>query len=332
MDIQRQVSLAERNTLGLDQKAAYLVEVNSVGQVNDAIEYARDHGLALQVLGAGSNVVLCSDLSSLVIHPRFRGIERADDLLRIGAGEVWHDVVLASLELGCHGIENLALIPGLAGAAPIQNIGAYGQEIANVLDHLEAINLVTGTVERFTARDCEFGYRDSVFKHAARGRFLITHIALQLTEAFNPILNYVDLQEAFARGTPTARELVDTVIRIRQRKLPDPAAIGNVGSFFKNPVMTADEALQVQGRDADAPLRNMPDGQVKIPAAWLIERCGLKGHSHGGAAVSDQHALVIINRGRASASDVLALKDKIQSTVLDRFGIRLQVEPELLGG
>jgi UDP-N-acetylmuramate dehydrogenase len=241
-------------------------------------------------------------------------------------------LVRRSLEMGFSGLENLSMIPGLAGASPIQNIGAYGQELEKVFIKLEAMDTTTGELLIFDHAACEFGYRQSIFKSTLRDKFVITRITLALSTEFAPNLEYKELSEELDRGAvsaPNAVDVSDAVMAIRSRKLPDPAVLGNVGSFFKNPDVSLEQVERIKKIHPNVPSRQQDDFQFKIPAAWLIEEAGMKGVSVGDAMVSEQHALVIVNRGKASSEEVLALRKEIEHRVHDQFGISLDMEPVL---
>ncbi len=330
-------SLKQFNSFSVEARAAQLVELESEDDLNGFIvdnpfDQTRD-----LILGGGSNVLFTADIDGTVILNRVSGkqiVELTDDeaLVDASAGENWHQLVLWSLDQGLSGIENLSLIPGLAGAAPMQNIGAYGVELADVLESVHAIDLQNGETRVFQKHDCHFAYRNSRFKSTDAGKYMITGIRLRLQRKFTPELAYMGIgEELLSMGidTPTASQVSDAVIHIRQRKLPDPRHTGNAGSFFKNPVVSRTTADLLTKDHADLPVYSAGD-QAKLSAAWLIERCGWKGRSMGRAAVSEQHALVLINRGGATGLEILALADAIRESVKSRFGVELQPEPLII--
>jgi UDP-N-acetylmuramate dehydrogenase len=290
------------------------------------------------VLGGGSNLILTGDFDGLVLHVRIPGRELVaedDDAwtVRAGAGENWHDFVCWTLERGWPGLENLSLIPGTVGAAPIQNIGAYGLEMAERFQHLEAVELATGETVVFDRAACRFGYRDSVFKREADGRYLITAVTFRLPKRWRPVAHYADVArelEARQMIDPTARQISDAVIAIRSRKLPDPGRIGNAGSFFKNPVVDAATFARLAAQHPELPHYVQPDGTVKLAAGWLIERCGWKGKDLGPVGVYERQALVLVNRGGARGEDVLRLARAIRESVRAAFGVELEPEPVVL--
>jgi UDP-N-acetylmuramate dehydrogenase len=333
-DIQTHVPLEACNTFGLPGRAARYLRVDSVDALVAAARAGQLRGPRL-VLGGGSNIVLRGDVDRLVLHVALRGrqiVSRAPDAIRVaaGAGENWHDFVRWTLEQGAPGLENLSLIPGCVGAAPVQNIGAYGLEVAERFEALEAVDLDSGELLRLDRDACNFGYRDSVFKQALAGRCLITRVAFRLPQPWQPVLGYADVSRALAaQGVtdPTPLQLSDAIIAIRRDKLPDPAQQGNAGSFFKNPVLEPAAAARLLAGHPQAPHYPQPDGRTKFAAGWLIEQCGWKGRALGPVACHDRQALVLVNRGGARGTDVLALAGRIAEDVSARFGVTLEMEP-----
>ena len=343
MQIERGVSLRSFNTFGLPAVADRLVRIASEADVRQVVDHP-ELGLAPKfVLGGGSNVVLTKDVTALVLKVEVMGrrlVEAREDafIVEAGAGEPWHDFVAWTLEQGFPGLENLALIPGTVGAAPVQNIGAYGVELAERFDSLDAVDLVTGRSVALDRAMCRFGYRDSVFKHAGfgglAGKSVITRVRFRLPRPWRPVLGYLDLERKLAEtgiAEPTPRQIFDWVCAIRAAKLPDPARIGNAGSFFKNPLVSAEQCRDIIGRDPEVVHYLLPDGTVKLAAGWLIDACGWKGKAIGGAGVYDRHSLVLVNRsGQATGGEVVTLARAIQESVYGRFGIRLEPEPVVL--
>jgi len=291
------------------------------------------------ILGAGSNLILSRDPEAVVVKVEIMGRRLAHEdgeafVVEAGAGETWHDVVDWTLQQGWAGLENLALIPGTVGAAPVQNIGAYGVELRERFHSLDAVDLVTGRGVTLDAAACRFGYRDSVFKHGGfaglAGKSVITRLRLRLPKRWTPVLGYLDLERKVHETgihEPTAQQVFEWVCTIRRGKLPDPREIGNVGSFFKNPVVSAEQCRDIIARDPHIVHYPLADGSFKLAAGWLIDACGWKGKSIGRAAVYDKQALVLVNRGGASGAEVLMLARAIQESVYGRFGIRLEPEP-----
>ena len=334
MKITPNASLAGLNSFGLGARAGLLAEI---GHEEDIFALPAFDPAFDFMMGGGSNVVFVSDVPGTVYLNRIRGrqvVESAGDAVQVeaGAGENWHELVRWSLDQGLHGLENLALIPGCAGAAPIQNIGAYGVELSSVLASVTAWDWYTGSWVSLSREACLLGYRDSLFRSVEPDRYLITSITLELQRSFVPRIDYPELRAELNRPAEelTARHVFDAVVRLRRRKLPDPAVTGNAGSFFKNPEVDAKTAERLGRLEQGLPTWPCEDGRVKLSAAWLIERCGLKGRREGGARVSEQHALVLENAGGASGHDVSALAVEVQKTVYEAFGLRLEPEPKLI--
>ena len=338
MQIERGVSLKPYNSFSLPAVAHTLVRIASDADVRRVVD---DPTLGLApkfVLGGGSNIILTRDMPQVVLKVEVRGMrlvaERDDAwIVEAGAGESWHELVDFTLTQGWPGLENMALIPGTVGAAPVQNIGAYGIELKDRFEGLDAVDLLTGRSVTLDADFCAFGYRDSVFKHALAGRCVITRVRMRLPKPWQPVLGYLDLERRMhdtGIHAPSPRQIFDWVCAIRRAKLPDPAVIGNAGSFFKNPVVTPEQCRDIIGRDPEIVHYPMPDGSVKLAAGWLIDACGWKGKSVGRAGVYEKQALVLVNRGGASGAEVVTLARAIQESVYGRFGIRLEPEPVIL--
>lgn len=331
-------SLRQHNTFGIDCQARAFLAVHSVADLKSLLADPALAALPRLVIGGGSNLLLTRDFDGLVLHPCNRGIAivgetPASTLVQCAAGENWHETVQWTLAQGLGGLENLSLIPGNTGAAPIQNIGAYGAELADCFHSLDAFDLEAGETVTLDHSACAFGYRDSVFKHAWRDRAVILSVTFALPKAWHPNLRYAELaQEIAARGItqPTPRDISDAVIAIRRRKLPDPAAIGNAGSFFKNPVVPAAKRDALLAQHPALVSHVQPDGQYKLAAGWLIDQCGWKGKTLGAAGVYEKQALVLVNRGGARGQDVLALARRIQDDVHARFDVTLEPEPVVI--
>ena len=335
MQIESGVSLKPYNTFSLPAVARTLVRVTSDADVRRVVDHP-ELGVAPKfVLGGGSNIILTRDMPQIVLKVEVRGVrlveERTDAwIVEAGAGEPWHELVAHTLAQGWPGLENLALIPGTVGAAPVQNIGAYGVELKDRFESLDAVDLVTGRTSTLWPEICAFGYRDSVFKHSLAGRCVITRVRFRLPKPWQPVLGYLELERKMIDtgiSAPSAQQVFDWVCAIRRAKLPDPALIGNAGSFFKNPVVTPEQCRDIIGRDPEVVHYPMPDGSVKLAAGWMIDACGWKGKSVGQAGVYEKQALVLVNRGHAIGSEVMTLARAIQESVYGRFGIRLEHEP-----
>ncbi|MFN3414855.1 MAG: UDP-N-acetylmuramate dehydrogenase [Caldimonas sp.] len=335
MQIETGVSLKPYNTFALPALAHTLVRITGDADVRAVLDHPRLGPAPKFVLGGGSNIVLTRDLTPVVLKVEVRGrrvVEERPDawIVEAGAGESWHDLVAWTLDQGMPGLENLALIPGTVGAAPVQNIGAYGLELKERFESLDAVDLVTGRSVTLDAAMCRFGYRDSIFKQALAGKSLITRVRLRLPRPWQPVLGYLDLERRMADTgitAPDARQVFDWVCEIRRAKLPDPAVIGNAGSFFKNPVVTPEQCRDIIGRDPAIVHYPMPDGSYKLAAGWLIDACGWKGKTVGRAGVYEKQALVLVNLGGARGAEVVTLARAIQESVYGRFGIRLEPEP-----
>ena len=330
--------LREHNTFGLPALAQTLVRVASDSDVRRVVDHPEFGRAPKFILGGGSNVVLTKDVAAVVVKVEVKGrrlVAETPDawIVEAGAGENWHDFVAWTLAQGWPGLENLALIPGTVGAAPVQNIGAYGVELAERFDSLDGMDLVTGRGITLDRSLCRFGYRDSVFKHELAGKSVITRVRFRLPRPWQPVLGYLELERKVAETgitAPDARTVFDWICAIRRHKLPDPAVIGNAGSFFKNPVVSAEQCRDIIGRDPEVVHYPMADGSVKLAAGWLIDACGWKGKSVGRAGVYDKHSLVLVNRGGAHGSEVVTLARAIQESVYGRFGIRLEPEPVIV--
>ena len=361
MQIQENFSLKNHNTFGLEVGCRYFVALKSVDQYALILSEPRFKGLPRLVLGGGSNLLLTRDFEGLVISVELDEAPRVVDgnfrpeegklsaiqakagttgnpetlLLETSAGQNWHELVLFCVEKGWGGIENLSLIPGKVGAAPIQNIGAYGAELKDVFHSLDAMNLETGLIQTFTAKDCRFGYRESIFKKELKGKFLVVRVRLLLST--KPVLNttYGPLDAEIAstgkaRNTWTIKEVSEAVIKIRQTKLPDPKEIGNSGSFFKNPEISAGEFEKLKEQFPGVVFYPLEGGRYKIPAGWLIEQAGWKGKTFGNYGVHKNQALVLVNYGGAKGSDIFELSEKIQQSVKLKYGIELEREVNVL--
>jgi UDP-N-acetylmuramate dehydrogenase len=326
--------LRAHNTFGFDARARWFCRIESPAQIAALARDARVAALPRLVLGGGSNVVLTRDFDGVVAHVALAGkrLVREDDAawyVEAAAGENWHAFVAWTLANGLPGLENLALIPGTVGAAPIQNIGAYGLEMAERFDSLRAIEWATGETVELDAAQCRFGYRDSFFKREGRGRFVITSVTFRLPKAWTARADYADVARALASNAanPSPQAIFDAVVAVRRAKLPDPASLGNAGSFFKNPVVDAATFDALRAREPQIVSYAQADGRVKLAAGWLIDRCGWKGRAMGAAAVHERQALVLVNRGGATGAQVLALAQAISADVRERFGVELEPEP-----
>ena len=324
--------LQHLNTFGLPARAAWLARIETLEQLAELRTRPAWHCQPRRVLGAGSNVVLSGDIAGLVLQVQIRGRRLvAEDAqawyVQAGAGENWHELVRWSLDCGWPGLENLAGIPGTMGAAPVQNIGAYGLELADRFHTLQALDLHSGELLTWERDACQFAYRDSVFKRSA-SRYLISSVTLRLPKRWQAQLAYSELAQALAScAEPSPLDIAQAVLTLRSRKLPDPQHLGNAGSFFKNPLLEAAHFARLMQRYPQIAHYPQADGRVKVAAGWLIERCGWKGKRSGTVGVYAQQALVLVNHGGASGREVVQLATAIQATVQDKFEIVLEIEP-----
>ncbi|MFT6429141.1 MAG: UDP-N-acetylmuramate dehydrogenase [Halopseudomonas sp.] len=336
--VREHANLRGYNSLGISEEAALLVEVSSEAQLGDALSMAHEKSWPITVLGGGSNVVVAGPLSGLVIAMRSRGrkvlARGAEGVLIEGeAGENWHDLVNWTLDLGLGGLENLSLIPGTLGAAPVQNIGAYGVELQDVFHSLDALDRTTGRIRQFDRSECRFAYRDSIFKQVP-GRYIILRVRMLLRHYYSIRVDYAPLDSAWeATGLhrPNARVVAELVCQIRRSKLPDPAELGNAGSFFKNPLVDSSQLEYLKARYPKIPHYQQSDGRYKVAAGWLIEQAGWKGMREGNVGVHVQQALVLVNYGGARGDDILRLAERIIEDVQRNFGLHLEMEPQRLG-
>jgi UDP-N-acetylmuramate dehydrogenase len=337
MLIENNKSLRHLNTFGLDQQAAYFTTVKDEVELSQALQAAEQVGVPVFILGGGSNILLTRDLPYFVIKIDIKGIEIVQEdskhlWVRVGAGEIWHDFVRHAIANQWGGVENLSLIPGTVGASPMQNIGAYGVEIKDIFDHLEALRRDNGEQVQFSAIACEFGYRDSIFKGNAKDKFVITRVIFRLDKF--PVFNtsYGDIaftMHELGYPEPSLEAVSAAVIHIRRKKLPDPSQLGNAGSFFKNPVVSEVKFAELKQLYPHLPGFSMSEG-MKIPAAWLIEQAGWKGKRWGNIGVHTNQPLVLVNYGGGKGEDLLFLSESIAKDVARKFGVSLQTEVNLV--
>ena len=330
--VREQVDLSAMNTLGLAATAAHYATPENEEELSELVSSTEG---PIQILGEGSNVVLGADLDGLVVRPGMGGIKQLESgpkgvLIEAGAAVHWDDLVAWCVSRNLHGLENLSWIPGSVGAAPYQNIGAYGVELSDRLESLQAVDLKTGQVRQFRCDECDFAYRDSRFKSGEPGRWAITRVVLRLLPEFAPQLGYGDLAERFAalpEDQQSAQGLRQLVISVRDEKLPDPARLANVGSFFKNPAVDADQWQKLRERFPALVGYPLADGGYKLAAGWMIEQAGWKGRRLGPVGMHERQALVLVNYGQASAADVLSLQRAVRASVQEKFGVTLEREP-----
>ena len=338
LQIETDVPLRALNTFGVDATARRLVRVRSARDVRLVVDHPELGRAPKFILGGGSNLLLTQDVDALVVKMEIGGIRVLEDdagstLIEAGAGESWHGVVEWALEQGFAGLENLALIPGTAGAAPVQNIGAYGLELSDRLESVDVVDFVTGRSATLPAAHCRLDYRDSVFKRELAGKSVITAIRLRLPKPWAPVTGYADVERWLQRQhitDPSPKDVFDAVCAIRRSKLPDPAKIGNAGSFFKNPVVNRAIRNEILEEHPDIVSYPLEDGTYKLAAAWMIAACGLKGQVLGRAGVHAMQPLVLVNLGGASGAEILDLAHAVQESVERKFGLRLESEPVIV--
>ncbi|MBF1463609.1 UDP-N-acetylmuramate dehydrogenase [Prevotella pallens] len=327
---QKNYSLLRHNTFGIDAKCKRFIEYSSVEEAQQVARMITDADRPLLILGGGSNLLLTGDYNGTVLHSGIRFLEQTDEChVRCGSGFIWDDVVDYCVANNLYGAENLSIIPGEVGASAVQNIGAYGAEAKDLIECVEAVEIETGQICRFTNTECAYSYRQSKFKHAWKNRFLITAVTYKLSKTYNPKLDYGNIRVALAAkgiDNPTAMQLRETIIDIRNAKLPDPKVLGNAGSFFMNPVVPTHKYNQLAQQYVGMPHYTIDSEYEKIPAGWLIEQCGWKGKALGKAAVHNKQALVLVNCGGATGSEVVQLYKTIQHDVKQKFDIEIKPE------
>ena len=330
-------NLKEHNTFGIDVKCRRFIEFESVDELLQIVNSLTDADKPLLVLGGGSNMLFTADYEGIVLHSAIKGhvAVQTDEgiMLRCGSGEVWDDIVSLCVSNRMYGAENLSLIPGDVGASAVQNIGAYGAEAKDIILKVEAVDLQTGKMCEFTNEECEYAYRKSKFKGEWRNRFVITYVTYKLSEVFCPCLDYGNIRAELEKRNikvPTAEQLRNVIIDIRNEKLPDPKVEGNAGSFFMNPVVPKAKYEELVARFGNVPHYSVDDNNEKIPAGWMIDQCGWKGKSLGKAGVHSRQALVLVNRGGAEGKDIVALCDAIKRDVKDKFGIDIVPEVNII--
>ena len=337
MTIQNNFSLKKYNTFGIEAKAKQFVAVHSIEDLKIIlVEYQSQPKF---VLGGGSNMLLTQDIQALVIHIDLKGkkiLKEDDDFVWVEsmAGENWHEFVLWTIAQNFGGLENMSLIPGNVGTTPVQNIGAYGTEIKDTFVSCDAMNIATQEMKTFTKDDCHFGYRESIFKHEAKGQFIITSVVFKLTKHIHKInISYGDITKELEKQnviTPTLKDISNAVIAIRQSKLPDPKELGNSGSFFKNPIISKEQYKKVHAFHPEMPHYVISETEVKVPAGWLIEKAGFKGKRFGDAGIHKNQALVLVNYGNATGQEILNVSRDIQATILKKFGIEIETEVNVI--
>lgn len=335
MNIKENISLKAFNTFGIDATAKRFVSITSVYHLQELLKKEKN----IFLISGGSNMLLTKNIEQLVVHLDCKGIsiDKEDEdfvYLTVNSGENWHDFVLYCVEQNYGGVENLSLIPGNVGTCPIQNIGAYGVEVKDVITKVEAVELASTKLHTFSNKDCKFGYRNSIFKNEAKNKYAITSVSFKLTKqnhTLNTSYGAIETELASKNITnPSLKEVSNAVIAIRKSKLPDPKKIGNSGSFFKNPVISKSHFLELQNQYPNIPSYIISEDEIKVPAGWLIETAGFKGKRFGNYGVHEKQALVLVNYGNATGKEIYALAQKIKETILNQFSIHLEIEVNII--
>jgi UDP-N-acetylmuramate dehydrogenase len=335
--IQENVPLITYNTFHLDIKARYMADLKEISEIREFLASPYSQIRPRLILGGGSNILFTADYDGMIIRPVIKGIERTGGnkdhmLIRAGAGVNWDSFVAWCVSSDMGGIENLSLIPGTVGASPVQNIGAYGVEIRDVIHAVEAVSLDNGEMIMLSGEECRFGYRDSIFKNELRNKVIITSVTYRFKKTYEPRTDYTDLaRELNIFPEVSVKTIREAVIAIRRNKLPDPDEIGNAGSFFKNPAVGAEQVSDLRKAYPGMPVYQDDKGNIKLSAAWLIDQCGWKGIRQGNTGTYQKQPLILVNHGSATGSEILDFAQKIQKSVLDRFGIRLDLEVNVAG-
>ena len=329
----RDYSLKAHNTFGIEAKCSRFLEYESVDEAQAVADILRTTAIPYIIIGSGSNLLLTKDFEGIVVHSAIKGVAFDGDRMCCGSGEVWDDMVALSISRGLYGMENLSLIPGDVGASAVQNIGAYGAEAKDLIASVEAVEIASGAVVTFQGAECGYGYRQSKFKQEWKDRYLITRVTYQLSADFEPRLDYGNIRAELERqgiNEPTAQQVRDTVIAIREAKLPDPKVMGNAGSFFMNPIVGREKYEQLAKQYEGMPHYEVDADHIKIPAGWMIDQCGWKGKSLGRAGVHDKQALVLVNRGGATGGEIVTLCETIRKDVKTKFGIEIHPEVNII--
>ena len=330
----RNYSLKENNTFGIEAKCSRFIEFEDVDEAVEVAKILKGSDTPYIIIGGGSNLLLTKDFDGVVVRSGIKGYTINDDCRMVcGSGEIWDDMVARSIEAGYYGMENLSLIPGDVGASAVQNIGAYGAEAKDVIESIEAVCIATGEVVTFRCEECGYGYRQSRFKHEWKDKFLITSVTYRLKKSFEPHLEYGNIRAELGKkgiSVPTAQQLRDTIIEIRNAKLPDPKVMGNAGSFFMNPIVDRKKYESLAEKYEGMPHYEIDADHVKIPAGWMIDQCGWKGKTLGRAGVHDKQALVLVNRGGATGEEIVTLCETIRKDVKTKFGIDIHPEVNIV--
>jgi UDP-N-acetylmuramate dehydrogenase len=331
IEIKKDTPLKSWNTFGLDATTRFFVEASTIDKISFSLNYASYYSLPILILGGGSNTLFTKNYNGIIIHPTIQGFEVAEDtpeytIIKVGAGVNWDSLVEWCVYRGLGGLENLSFIPGNVGASPIQNIGAYGVEAKDTITAVEGLNIFTKKVVTFTNAECQFDYRSSIFKSEQKHKVIITHVFFKLSKKPTLVTHYGNIEEELGGSEKTISSIRQAVINIRKRKLPDPAELGNAGSFFKNPIVPITVFEAIKKKYEKVPSYPVSDEVVKIPAGWLIEQCGWKGKQVGNCGAHKDQALVIVNYGNATGVEIFNFAKQIQKSVIDEFGVSLEME------
>ena len=339
MNMQEYVDIKQYSTLRVGGQFRYFGVVEKIEDLKEAINFTKEKDVKIFILGGGSNMVFSDGvINVLALKIEIKGfsvVSEADDHtdIKVGAGETWDDIVSQTVHMGLSGFESLSSIPGTVGAGPVQNIGAYGSEVKDTLLEVEVYEITTGKIFNIPNKDCKFGYRDSIFKNEAKGKYVIISVIYRLSKSVPLIPDYHDVKKYFIENNinaPTLKQIREAIIDIRNEKLPNPKEVPNVGSFFKNPIVLNEVAYKIIEEFPNAKFFTLKDDLTKIPAGWLIENAGLKGESFGNVSVCDKNALVLVNNGNATSEDIIKARDEIVRIIKDKFGIVLEQEPEII--
>ena len=333
MTDERNYSLLAHNTFGIEARCSRFLAFSTVEEAQEVAAILRSSATPYIIIGGGSNLLLTQDYEGIVVHSALKGYHIDGETMTCGSGMVWDDVVALSLDAGLYGMENLSLIPGDVGASAVQNIGAYGAEAKDLIDTIEAVEIATGKVVTLAGKDCGYGYRQSKFKHEWKNKYLLTHVTYRLSRTFKAQLDYGNIRAELERkgiSEPTAKALRETIIDIRNAKLPDPKIEGNAGSFFMNPIVSRQQYEALAAQYEGMPHYDIDADHVKVPAGWMIDQCGWKGRSLGRAGVHSKQALVLVNRGGATGSEIVALSDAIRHDVREKFGVDIYPEVNII--
>lgn len=339
LEIKEYIDIKQYSTLRIGGQFRYFTVIQKVEDIKESYNFAKEKNIPIFILGGGSNIVFSDGvINVLVLKIEIKGFEIVREVedhidIKVGAGEIWDEIVSRTVDMGLSGFESLSAIPGTVGAGPVQNIGAYGAEVKDTIQEVEVFDIEKGNIIKLSNKDCKFGYRGSIFKNEEKGKYVIIGVIYRLLKSMPVIPNYLDVKKYFIENninTPTLKQIREVIIEIRKSKLPNPKEVPNVGSFFKNPIVLNEVAYKIIEEFPNAKFFALKDDLTKIPAGWLIENAGLKGESFGPVSVYDKNDIVLINTGNATSEEIIKARDEIIKIVKDKFGITLEQEPEIL--